>query len=225
MIGKVLFKLAKKPLMGGLIGNAFRWFAWAVPVKKVYEGKEAIAFFHPKPSYKSHIVIVPKRAIANLQMMSGGGLCGYFEKIWEAAAQICAEREEFAGGAILMANGGKRQEVGQVHFHLFTGSEVVNGSNAREQGERIAHTGGAVIASELAKPGWEKHYVLQPASGADRSGYFRDVLRCIDVLDAKEGIVRDGYALVYQGARPDAQSLPGFHIISGKRLEQKAAFR
>ena len=32
-------------------------------VKNVYEDKQVLAFYHPKPTYKLHILIVPKHKI------------------------------------------------------------------------------------------------------------------------------------------------------------------
>lgn len=36
------------------------------PIEKVYESDRVLAFFHTKPSYKKHIVIVPRKHIKDL---------------------------------------------------------------------------------------------------------------------------------------------------------------
>ncbi len=217
MLKQLLFKIAKGPSMGKVVGKAFQHCGWAIPVKKVYSGKDVIAFRHPKPSYENHIIISPKKAVRNLQKMATDS--GYFAKIWDAAKQICATHPEYGDSFVLVANGGKRQEVQQVHFHMFTGSEVVNEYSG--QAETIFYSDESICVSEHPDPNWEIHFVTQPdLTQRDDEyihGYFKGVLRSIDLLDAKFDIVRNGYSLVYQHRKFD--ECPTFHIISGKRLK------
>ena len=51
MLRKLLFRLAKHPRSGRLIGLAFQYCPWAIPVQKVYCTREAVAFRHPRPAY------------------------------------------------------------------------------------------------------------------------------------------------------------------------------
>ena len=78
MFKKLLFDIAKTPFMGKIVGTAFRYGSWAIPVKKVYNSKEILAFYHPRPSYENHIIISPKRAIKNLQQMELERYSKYF---------------------------------------------------------------------------------------------------------------------------------------------------
>ena len=140
MLKKLLFKIAKGPFMGTIVGNAFRHCSWAIPVKKVYSSKEIIAFCHPKPSYENHIIISPKRAVKNLQQMSLDRFNKYFVKILETAEDICVAHPEYKDSFVMVANGGKRQEVQQVHFHMFTDHEIVNEYSAQEQAESVFYS-------------------------------------------------------------------------------------
>ena len=126
MLKQALFYIAKSPFMGKFIGLAFQYFSLAIPVKKVYRSKDIVAFYHPKPSYKNHIVIVPKRAIANLQQMASEEFQEYFVKLWMAVKEIYTAHPEYQGSFVLVVNGGRRQEISQVHFHMFTNHDVVN---------------------------------------------------------------------------------------------------
>ncbi|MCX4341509.1 MAG: hypothetical protein OSJ72_17975, partial [Lachnospiraceae bacterium] len=65
MLKKILFRMAKSPFMGSMVGEAFQYCSRLIPVKKIYNGKEVIAFYHPQPSYQNHVIIVPKKAIKN----------------------------------------------------------------------------------------------------------------------------------------------------------------
>lgn len=59
MMKKLLFKIAKGPLMGSVVGTVFQHCGWAIPVKKVYSSREIIAFHHPQPDWEIHFVIKP----------------------------------------------------------------------------------------------------------------------------------------------------------------------
>lgn len=130
MIGRLLFRAAKGEGMGKVVGAAFHYFGYLLPVKKVYFTKEVMAFFHPKPSYDNHLIISPRCHIKNLQQMNKNGYEKYFTRVWEAIMDIHARHSEFADSFVMVANGGKRQEVKQVHFHMFTGHEIVDNISA-----------------------------------------------------------------------------------------------
>ena len=213
---KVLFRAAKSPLMGKTVGLAFQHCSWAIPVKRMYASKEVIAFAHPQPAYRNHAIITPKRAVRNLQQMAQEGYNGYLEKIWAAAMALRAARPEYSSFT-LVANGGKRQEVQQVHFHMFTDHPMARESGAVQEGKRI-YTDGSVCVMAHAAPEWECHLVVKPVTGA-KTEYFKSVLRCIDRLDVEFQIVQRGYSLVHQhNGQPENGELPVFHIVSGKRI-------
>lgn len=224
MLKSLLFQIAKVPFMGQMVGNAFRYCHWAIPVKKVYGNKEIIAFHHPQPSYENHIILSPKKAIRDLQQMSLDGFDPYFIKIWEGAKDICAMLPEYNASFVLVANGGKRQEVQQVHFHMFTHHERGNEYAAQEQTERVFYRDRTVCILEPPQPKWEIHFVVKPVSPAQMTGkhaYFKSVLQSIAVLDAECSIVQRGYSLVYQYHKQKTdQECPVFHIVSGKKRNE-----
>ena len=195
MLKQALFHIAKAPFMGRIIEFAFRYFCRAIPVKKLYNSKDSIAFYHPKPSYKNHIVIVPKRAIANLQQLASEEFQEYFVMLLRTVKKIYAAHPEYRDSFVLVANGGRRQEVSQVHFHMFTDYDVVNAK-------------------------WEIHRVIPAAvSGQITKEYFKDIMCTIDLLDKEFDIVKKGYSLVYQyEKRANSNNNPAFHIVAGKKL-------
>lgn len=99
MVKELLFQAAKSPLMGGVVGTAFRFCSPVIPVKKVLQNREIIAFNHPKPSYQSHLIITPKRAIKSLRELSEERFFGYFPAILSAAVKINEKNPDF--GTIL----------------------------------------------------------------------------------------------------------------------------
>lgn len=84
MLKKLLYKIAKGPCMGKIVGYAFQ--------------------------------ISEERFIR------------YFAKVWEAVKDISAKQPEYHDGFVIVANGGKRQEVQQVHFHMFTNDSLFSTS-------------------------------------------------------------------------------------------------
>ena len=196
MSKQILFNICKAPFMGKFIGIVFQYFSWAIPVKKVYSSKEVIAFCHPKPSYKNHVVIVPKRAVANLQQLMEECFCEYFIRIWEAANAICATHPEYQDSFVLVANGGKRQEVKQVHFHMFTNQDIVNAE-------------------------WEIYKMIPTTSELQLSKeYIQQILQSIELLDKELDIVQKGYSLVYQYEKQRSNvDIPTFYIVAGKKGE------
>ncbi len=231
MLKKLLFKFAKGPFMGKIVGTVFQYCSWAVPVKKVYRSREIIAFRHPQPSYENHIILSPKRAVKNLQQMASNRFCRYFVKIWGAAKDICAANPAYHDAFVTVANGGPRQEVQQVHFHMFTNHKVVNEYSAQEQVERVFYRDRDICVLAHPNPNWEIHFVIQSASSAqmrrneeDKSTYFRGILHSIDLLNAEFNIVQRGYSLVCQYNKPTGdQECPVFHIVSGKKLNNASS--
>lgn len=216
MLKRILFRIAKSPFMGRTVGNVFRYGPWALPLERVYCSKNILAFHHPAPSYKNHLILSPRRAIGNLQQLASEELAGYFARIMEAARDIRAKHAAYRDSFVLVANGGKKQEVQQVHFHMFTDHPMVEGLYE----EKTAHTDDLICVLEPQNPEWEVHYVLCPAPHKvhGRAAYLRRILQEIETLDEKCGIVEKGYSLLFQFAGKESEwERPVFHLIAGKK--------
>lgn len=85
-----------------------------------------LVFHHPKPSWPAHLLLVPKRPIPSLLHLTRLENELVLSDVI-AAAQVARERLGLkAEETVLCANGGPRQDVGQLHFHLFTGEEYIS---------------------------------------------------------------------------------------------------
>ena len=122
-LGKKLFALAKTPLGDLIVGLAFGKFSKLLPVKKIKETDLVIAFWHPKPFWEKHILIVPKRSIKNITSISNEDGT-YIYEVFRIATEIVTEFGWEKEGYTLLTNGGKRQEVNQLHFHLASGAKL-----------------------------------------------------------------------------------------------------
>jgi diadenosine tetraphosphate (Ap4A) HIT family hydrolase len=116
-MGKLLFRIARLKIMGTFIGFIFAYFPFLVPVKKIMQNKKAISFNHPSACYPNHVLIIPRKIARNVFRLSAED----FLHIIDIVIKI---REGDNRDYILLINGGKRQDVMQAHFHLFTGNLV-----------------------------------------------------------------------------------------------------
>ena len=120
-MNKALFTLAKSPLGKLIIGIAFGTFHGLLPVDRVKETEKVLAFWHPKPFWEEHIIIVPKKAIKSLDAMSPDDL-PYITEVFKVAREIVIGKGWDKAAFTITTNGGTRQEVAQLHFHLGRGS-------------------------------------------------------------------------------------------------------
>lgn len=217
MLGRMLLRGAKSPAMGALAGWAFRLCPGLLPVKRVLLTPALVAFKHPRPAYANHVILSPRRAVRSLtQLAQEEAPLG---SILAAVQEIAAAQAAYAPGFTLAANGGRRQEVQQVHFHLFTGHDMVGdgGEMAGDDGELFRC--GTVRVLRHALPAWERHLLLAPGEEADRHAYLRDVLRCVARLAEDDDLQAMGYSLVCRQQGREEAALPAFHLVAGRRLK------
>ena len=103
-------------------GIIFERFSRGLPVKRIYENDKVLAFKHPKPIYRQHILIVPKKAIKKLTEVSHKDM-DYIKEIFIAASKIVNDLDLEKSGYKIVMNRGKNQKVPQIHFHLISGGE------------------------------------------------------------------------------------------------------
>lgn len=228
MMKQLLFRLAKSPGMGRLVGWSFRWCSWVLPVKKVYCSEKVLAFEHPRPAYADHIILSPRAAVSDLLALGEEKNRGYLPELWRAVETLAATRPEYRQGFTVAANGGKRQEVGQVHFHLFTGHPLVSKDPAAGQEGPVLFTDAAVCIRRHPSPEWALHFVVQPASAAvekSRTGasapmseaYLQAIPKAISQLQDRYALAEKGYSLVYRQSSNSPAALPAFHLIAGPK--------
>ncbi len=108
------------PLVRRLIGWVFEHMNFAVPVKRLRETQTLMAFYHPKPSYTFHVLLVPKKAVATLQELDPNDV----SFLTDLYATVQSLVEEYRLSAYrLIVNGGEYQDFPQLHFHLISDVE------------------------------------------------------------------------------------------------------
>ena len=91
--------------------------SFGLPVQRLRETRSLIAFYHPQPTYSVHILLVPKKALASLSALTPADapfLVDLFQTVQDLVKELCLE----GGGYRLIVNGGRYQDVPQLHFHL-----------------------------------------------------------------------------------------------------------
>jgi len=84
----------------------------------VYESATLIAFYHPNPSYTFHILIVPKKAVSDLQEFNPIDHHQFLIELFQIVRNLVERFNLEAYGYRLIVNGGKYQIIPQLHFHL-----------------------------------------------------------------------------------------------------------
>lgn len=102
-------------------------FGFMIPVKYLRDTPTLVAFFHPQPAYPLHILIIPKRAIADLGEVRPQDQ-EFLSDLFSCIAGLVDELGLKKNGYRLIANGGKYQEVAQLHFHLVSDHPLNPGS-------------------------------------------------------------------------------------------------
>lgn len=91
-----------------------------MPISKLHETGLVVAFPHPRPTHETHIVIVPKKAIASFDDVGSADLPVIADVI-ACAQRLVGELGLDQLGYSLVVHGGPRQDVAQIHFHLLAG--------------------------------------------------------------------------------------------------------
>lgn len=114
-----LFKVARSPIATFFIGWVFAHMSFAIPVNRLHETERLLAFYHPKPSYPLHILIVPKKAIPSLMHITEAD-AGFTADLMQTVQNLVTGLRLEARGYRLIVNGGEYQDVPQLHFHLIS---------------------------------------------------------------------------------------------------------
>jgi histidine triad (HIT) family protein len=98
-----------------LIGWIFAHMSFAIPVRRLRETKTLMAFYHPKPAYAFHVLLVPKKAVASLKEFDSADTA-FLQDVYSTVQKLVIEYELSSYRLIL--NGGEYQGFPHLHFHL-----------------------------------------------------------------------------------------------------------
>lgn len=104
-----------------LAGWVFTHMSFVIPVKRLRETETLLAFHHPRPSYPTHILLVPKRPYATLLDLPPDAT-DFLRDLIDAVQDLVREYGLESSGYRLIANGGPYQDIPHLHFHLVSGN-------------------------------------------------------------------------------------------------------
>jgi len=98
-----------------IIGWIFAHMSFAIPVKRLRDTETLMAFHHPRPAYKFHVLLVPKKSLASLKDMDSNNMT-FLSDLFSTVQSLV---DEFQLAAYrLIVNAGEYQDFPQLHFHL-----------------------------------------------------------------------------------------------------------
>jgi histidine triad (HIT) family protein len=113
----LLFRLARPAFGRFCLAWFFTHMSFALPVRRLRETATLIAFYHPQPSYHIHILLVPKRPLADLMALTTAD-ADFLTDLFQSVQSLVTEFNLEPAGYRLIANGGAYQDIPYLHFHL-----------------------------------------------------------------------------------------------------------
>lgn len=114
---ETLSRLARTRPGRKLIGWIFTHMSFAIPAKRLRDTETLLAFYHPKPSYPFHVVLVPKQAVPSLMELDPTDST-FLSELFATVQSLVTEFQLPAYR--LTVNGGKFQDFPHLHFHLIS---------------------------------------------------------------------------------------------------------
>jgi histidine triad (HIT) family protein len=105
------------PVFIHIIGWIFAHMTFLIPVTRLRETSSLIAFHHPSPSYKFHVLIVPKREVPSLAQLNPADTI-FLTDLYSTVQSLVDEFQLQAYRFIV--NGGEYQDFPHLHFHLIS---------------------------------------------------------------------------------------------------------
>jgi histidine triad (HIT) family protein len=96
--------------------------SFVIPVQRLRDTPNLLAFYHPSPAYPVHILIVPKRAYRSLLDVPAEDE-DFRRDLFATVQSLVRELGLEQTGYRLVANGGTYQDVPALHFHLVSEGE------------------------------------------------------------------------------------------------------
>lgn len=91
-------------------------------VERVMETEDVLAFRHTRPSFETHVVVIPKRHISSLldPTLAPNELLRLLSVVQTVASQVLAAK----GACRVMTNLGNYQDSKHLHWHVISGAAL-----------------------------------------------------------------------------------------------------
>lgn len=220
MLSKLMFQAARSDLIGPLVRFTFSHVSGVLPVRRLVNTPNVVGFHHPKPWQNTHVLLVPKAGIPNLLDVDRDQAPIVVELLNEA---------KFLGRAVndgmkpmsLVVNGGRYQDVGQLHFHLVSGARVEPYTCATPE-QPLAGFDDRITIGRHPKPKRPIHYLVHMktsrhsndkeyrVSGDDVVTLLQAIRHVVDRHD----LGQQGFSIIASAER-EHLDYTCFHLVSG----------
>lgn len=92
-------------------------------VIKLIETDNILAFYHTKPFWETHIVVIPKKHISSILTVEEKDEY-LLNELLKVVRQIAGKVVQEKGAARILTNLGKYQESKHLHFHINSGEQI-----------------------------------------------------------------------------------------------------
>lgn len=116
---RAIFSVVRLAPIRILVGWIFAHMSFAIPVQKLRQTDTLLAFHHPQPVYPLHILIVPRRALRGVEVLTESDQ-DFMLDLFAVVHSLVEEFDLSKRGYRLVVNGGKYQDFPQLHFHLIS---------------------------------------------------------------------------------------------------------
>ncbi len=93
-------------------------------IKKVFENENILAFYHTKPAYETHIVVIPKKHIWDARTVEDSSAFSEILMVCRDILRTFPQEELDQKGARIVTNIGKFQDTPHLHFHVVVGDKI-----------------------------------------------------------------------------------------------------
>ena len=93
--------------------------SFVLPVDRLHETDSLLAFYHPRPAYPVHVLIVPKKTYANLMAIPIED-SQLMQEVLQMVQRLVVELGLEESGYRFICNGGPYQDIPHLHFHLIS---------------------------------------------------------------------------------------------------------
>jgi histidine triad (HIT) family protein len=218
VISRWLFLLSRKPLVHALVRWGFGNLSAVLPVHRIATTELVMAFYHPRPAWSPHILLVPKRGIPSFVALRPKDTV-VLANVMQLAAEIVEAKAPASAHAMLLVNGGAYQDVGQLHFHLTWGMDPPDYSCPGEFSADPIFQTEDVQVFQHSQPARAVHLVLRSRTeSGDLSALIAATQQAVHTLE----LLPAGYSLVLSNGRTGPPIVwECFHLVSGAVLSHR----
>jgi histidine triad (HIT) family protein len=92
-------------------------------VEKIAETENVLAFYHTRPFWETHVVVIPKKHVSSLLTIEESD-AELFLEIFEVIKKVAEQVVKQKGAARVLTNLGEYQDSKHLHFHVYSGERI-----------------------------------------------------------------------------------------------------